>query len=148
SYERLVEVFCLRGQHATPHSQRKGLERLSPTIQDAAHVGIDIEELVAAAKRDEAVAEFCRFYLERRSQEVSAAGDDERKKKKLEDEFTPRLDMTLVAIEGRLNRQVQMKQSYSLDGKAYESIITVEPLTDSLLDPPEMGRCLQSGKML
>ena len=71
-----------------------------------ASAGIDPEELVLTAKRDEAIAEFCRFYLERRAQEVQAAGEDERKRKKLEEEFTPRLEMTLVAIEGRLNRQL------------------------------------------
>ena len=145
SYERLVEVFCLRGQHATPHSARKGLEPLAHTIQDAAIVGIDLEELVQTAKRDEAVSEFCRFYLERRSQEIHAAGDDERKRKKLEDEFTPRLEMTLVAIEGRLNRQLRIKQPYTLDGKLYESSISAEPLTDTILDSPELGVCVRSG---
>jgi hypothetical protein len=33
------------------------------------------------------IAEFCRFYIERRAQEVQAAADDARKRKK--DEFTP-----------------------------------------------------------
>jgi predicted RecB family nuclease len=146
SYERLVEVFCFRGQHATEHTRRKGLEPLSHTIQDAGSAGIDPEELVLTAKRDEAIAEFCRFYLERRAQEVQAAGEDERKRKKLEEEFTPRLEMTLVAIEGRLNRQLNVNQSYTLDSKPYDSTITVEPLTDSVLDSPEMGQCTQSGK--
>jgi predicted RecB family nuclease len=146
SYERLVEVFCLRGQHSTQHAVRKGLERLAHTIQDAAIVGIDLEELVATAKRDDAVSEFCRFYLERRTQEIEAAGDDERKRKKLQDEFTPRLEMTLVAVEGRLNRQLRIKQPYTIDGKPYESVIGAEPLTDTILDSPEIGRCVRSGK--
>jgi predicted RecB family nuclease len=146
SYERLVEVFCLRGQHVTHHSARKGLEPLTHTIQDPSTIGIDLETLVDTAKRDEAVSEFCRFYLERRAQEMEAAGDDQRKRKKLEDEFTPRLEMTLVAIEGRLNRQVRMKQSYTLDSSPYESIITAEPLTESILDSPEMDQCVRSGK--
>lgn len=146
SYERLVEVFCLRGQHATQHAARKGLEPLAHTIQDAAIVGIDLEELVETAKRDEAVSEFCRFYLERRAQEIEAAGDDERKRKKLQDEFTPRLEMTLVGIEGRLNRQLRIKQPYTVDGKPYESFVSAEPLTDTILDSPEMSMCVRSGK--
>jgi len=146
SYERLVEVFCVRGQHVTHHTAQKGLQPLAHTIQNPSIVGVDLEQLVHAAKQDEAVSEFCRFYLERRAQEIEAAGDDERKRKKLEDEFTPRLEMTLVAIGGRLNRQVRMKQSYTLDSKLYESIITAEPLTESILDSPEMGQCVRSRK--
>lgn len=146
SYERLVEVSCVRGQHVTHQTASKGLEPLTHTIQNPSIVGVDLEKLVDTAKQDEAVSEFCRFYLERRAQEIEAAGDDERKRKKLEDEFTPRLEMTLVAIEGRLNRQVRMKQSYSLDSKLYENFITAEPLTESILDSPEMGQCVQSGK--
>jgi predicted RecB family nuclease len=146
SYERLVEVHCIRGQHVTDHNPRKGLEPLAHTIQHPSSVGIDPEQLVRTARRDEAVSEFCRFYLERRAQELEAAGDDQRKRKKLEEEFTPRLEMTLVAIEGRLNRQVRMKQAYTLQSKQYESIITAEPLTESILDSPEMGQCVRSGK--
>ena len=146
SYERLVEVHCIRGQHVTNDHGRKGLEPLAHTIQHPASVGIDLEELVRTAKRDEAVSEFCRFYLERRAQEIEAAGDDQRKRKKLEEEFTPRLEMTLVAIEGRLNRQVKIKQSYTLESQLYESIITAEPLTESIVDSPDMGQCARSGK--
>jgi hypothetical protein len=51
---------------------------------------------------DQAISEFCRFYMERREQETRAAGNDERKRKGLYDEFTPRLDMTLVGLEGQL----------------------------------------------
>lgn len=148
SYERLVEVHCIRGQHVTNHSARKGLEPLAQTIQNPSSVGIDLEELVLSAKRDEAVSEFCRFYLERRAQEMEAAGDDQRKRKKLEEEFTPRLEMTLVAIEGRLNRQIRIKQPYTLDSELYESIIVSEPLTESVIDSPEMGECIRSGKTL
>jgi hypothetical protein len=146
SYERLVDVFCLRGEHLTHETARKGLEPLTYTIQTPSTVGIDLEKLVDTAKRDEAVSEFCRFYLERRAQEIEAAGDDQRKRKKLEEEFTPRLEITLVAIEGRLNRQIQIKQSYTLDSKLYESIINAEPLTESIIDSPEMGRCVRSDK--
>jgi len=146
SYERLVEVFCLRGQHVTHFTPRKGLEPLPPTIQDPSIAGIDREKLVESAKRDEAISEFCRFYLERRAQEMEAAGDDERKKKKLEDEFTPRLEITLVALEGRSNRQVRIKQSYMLDSTPYESVVTAEPLTESIVDPPEMDQCAKSGR--
>jgi hypothetical protein len=146
SYERLVEVFCLRGQHSVPDTPRKGMEKLPRTIQSPGVSGVDVEKLVDSAKHDEAISEFCRFYIERRAQEMEAARDDARKRKKLEEEFTPRLEMTLVALQGRTNRQVQVKQQYTLDGATYENVITIEPFTECLLDPPEMGHCAESGK--
>jgi predicted RecB family nuclease len=146
SYERLVEVFCLRGQHIIQETARKGLERLPYTIRTPSFLGIDVEKLVDMAKRDEAISEFSRFYLERQAQEIAAAGDDDRKRKKLEDEFTPRLEMILVGVEGRTNRQVRVKQPYTLDGELYEDIITVEPLTELILESPEMDQCGKSGK--
>jgi len=146
SYERLVDVFCLRGQHIVADSAKKGMEKLPHSIQSLAVAGVDVEKLVDRAKQDEAISEFCRFYLERREQEMEGARDDARKRKKLEEEFTPRLEMTLVALQGRSNRQVQVKQLYSIDAAIYENVITVEPLTNAVLDPPEMGRCAESGK--
>lgn len=145
SYERLVDLFCVRGQHITPESARKGLEPLPHTIQSPSVFGLDPEKLVDMAKRDNAISEFCRFYLERRAKEMGAAGGDERKKKKLEDEFTPRLEVSLVAVEGRTNRQIEVRQPYVVDGELNENVLLIEPLTDSILDPPEMAKCARSG---
>ena len=87
SYERLVEVACVSGEHRA-HAVRSGLYKLTDVIENAQHLGIDTERLVDAAARDPGIAEFCRFYVERRAQEVKAATGDARKRKKLEDDFT------------------------------------------------------------
>ena len=79
---------------------RSGLYKLTDVIENAQYLGIDTERLADAAARDPGIAEFCRFYIERRAQEMAAAGDDARKRKKLEDDFTPRLELTVVALEG------------------------------------------------
>jgi hypothetical protein len=52
-------------------------------------VGVDAEKLSSTAALDNAIAEFSRFYLERREQEIKSAGDDGRKRQKQRDEFTP-----------------------------------------------------------
>ena len=146
SYERLVEVSCSPAEH---HAQvdRSGLGPLSHTIENPSVIGINVDRLADAAKLDEAISEFSRFYLERRAQEMHAAGEDERKKKKLEDEFTPRLDMTLVAFDGTLHRQVKVKAQYSFNGEPeYYSMLTVTPHAEKLIDAPEMSLCAQSGK--
>jgi hypothetical protein len=146
SYERLVEVSCSPAEH---HAQagRSGLGPLSPTIENPIALGLNIDRLTEVAKLDGAISEFSRFYMERRAQEMQAAGGDERKQKKLEDEFTPRLEMTLVALEGRLHRQVKVRAQYRVDAESdYGSTLTVTPHTGEVVDAPEMGRCAQSGK--
>jgi hypothetical protein len=85
--------------------------------------------------------------LERREQEVLAAGNDERKRKKLEDEFTPRLEMTLVALEGKLFRETKIDVRYRLGTDfEYVNTLTVRLHTEALIDSPEMGLCARSNK--
>jgi hypothetical protein len=129
SYERLVEVECQPGEHKA-HAVRSGLYKLSDIIENAQHLGIDTDRLVDAAGRDPGIAEFCRFYIERRVQEVAAAGDDARKRRKLEDDFTPRLLLTAVALEGTIHREVTTEAQYKFeDSRPYASRLTVVPRT-------------------
>jgi superfamily II DNA or RNA helicase len=111
SYERLVEVACAQGEHRA-HAVRSGLYKLTDVIENAQHLGVDTERLADAASRDFGISEFCRFYIERRSQEMKAAAGDARKRKKLEDDFTPRLELTVVALEGRMHREVTTEAQY------------------------------------
>jgi superfamily II DNA or RNA helicase len=146
SYERLIEVSCLPAEH---HVQlgRSGLGPLPHIIEDPHVLGLNIESLADAAELDAAIAEFCRFYLERKAQEMQAAGDDDRKRTKLEDEYTPRLEMTLVALEGMLYRQVDMKAHYTFDAESeYLSTVTMTPHTGELVNAPELGLCARSGR--
>lgn len=141
SYERLVEVPCSPSEH-NAQVGRSGLGPLPHTIENPSALGINLDRLADVAKLDGAISEFSRFYLERRAQEMQAAGGDERKKKKLEDDFTPRLEMTLVAIEGRLYRRIRVKVQYRFDADFdYYSVLTVTPHTGELIDTPKLGLC-------
>ena len=146
SYERLVEISCSPAEH---HAQvgRTGLGPLSNTIEEPGALGVSTNRLAEAAKLDGAISEFSRFYMERRGQEIQAAGGDERKRKKLEDEFTPRLDMTLVSLEGSMHRQLRVKVLYRFDTEfEYNSTLNVTPHKSELVDAPELGLCARSGK--
>jgi len=147
SYERLVEVTCLPADHHGK-TDRFGPGPLPHALENPNTLGINIDRLADAAKLDEAISEFCRFYMERRAQEMQAAGGDERKRRKLEDDFTPRLEMTLVAISGKLHRQITVKALYRFDDAEfdYDSLLTIAPHTEQLVDTPSMGLCAQSGK--
>jgi superfamily II DNA or RNA helicase len=145
-YERLVEVECRPGEHKA-HAVRSGLYKLADIIENAQYLGIDTDRLADAAARDSAIAEFCRFYIERRAQEMAAAGDDARKRKKLEDDFTPRLEFTVVALEGTIHREVTAEAQYRFDGSCpYASQLTLVPRTGARLAAPELGRCESTGK--
>jgi superfamily II DNA or RNA helicase len=146
SYERLVEVICGPGDHKA-HVVRSGLYKLTDVIENAHHLGIDTKRLSDAAERDPGIAEFCRFYKERRAQEMAAAGDDARKRKKLEDEFTPRLELVVVALEGNVHREITTETQYRFEGSpSYASRVTVVPRTASCVEAPELGQCKITGK--
>ena len=146
SYERLVEIPCSPDDHQKQEG-RMWLGPVANTIEDPGTLGINTDRLAEDARLDGAISEFSRFYLERRAQEIQAAGGDERKKKKLEDEFTPRLDMTLVSLQGHLHRQLKVKVQYRFDADSeYSSMRTVTPHTGAWADVPELGLCARSGK--
>jgi hypothetical protein len=146
SYERLVEVPCAPGEHRA-HTVRSGLYKLKDVIENAQHLGIDAERLADAAGRDPGIAEFCRFYIERRALEMKAAAGDARKRRKLEDDFTPRLDLTVVALDGQMHREVTMEAQYQFgDTPPYVSRVTVVPHTGEHIGGPELGRCENTGK--
>jgi hypothetical protein len=144
-YERLLEIPCSSIEHNAHVGS--GLSPIPRNIEDPSSLGIDTDRLADAAKQDGAISEFCRFYLERRAQEVQAAGRDERKKKKLEDEFTPRLEMELVALKGSVHRIIRVKTRYNFETESiYDNTLIVVPHKSELHEPPELRLCARSNK--
>lgn len=142
SYERLVSCRCQDMDHKQVFLVSDGLMPLATTIPDPKIVEIDATQLRIAAESDEEIQEFSRFYLERGAIEMAAAGTDERKRKKLEDDFTPRLEISLVGLEGIMKRDIQVALRYNFPcGGDYESEITVRPSTSEILDQPQTGVC-------
>jgi hypothetical protein len=145
SYERLVEVPS-SGRAALRVSV--GLDKLNDVLDDPKAIGLDPEKVVRDAASDPGVSEFCRFYTERRGEEVAAAGNDDRKRKKLEDEFTPRLDMTLAGLEGDVHRELTTQIEFGLENADYAVTIKVSPSQRKVVQAPRMGHCEITGKEL
>ena len=144
SYERLIEIPCAADSHRT-QATKSALEALPRTIEKPESLGLSIDALKSAAKQDEGISEFSRFYLERREHET-ARTEDERKRKKLEDEFTPRLDMTLVALEGTVRRHVRGNVRYKFEtDDEYHSLLTFNPSDGAIVSGPVLGLCSQTG---
>ena len=147
SYERLVQVSCLSKDHSQAAPSRGAFAPISHVIDNPTMLGLSTDALVAAAEADPAIAEFRRFYLERRAQEIKEARGNERKHKKLEDDFTPRLAIALVGVEGKLHRQARVEIRYKFDDAAeYGSVLVIIPHSGEMKDLPPLGRCAISGR--
>lgn len=144
AYERLVNVRCVNADHRI-HKDTARLTPIGHVIEDPAQLGVNQLAIAECVLLDTAIVEFRRFYLERRDMEIAAALQDERKRKKLEDDFTPRLEATIVGLDGIVNREVTVRLSYRLHGGSYASTISIVPCRGSVIAAPELARCLETG---
>ncbi|CUU16256.1 putative protein with helicase domain CDS [Bradyrhizobium sp.] len=144
SYERLVDIPCHPAEHRSS-SDPDDLLALPDLLKEPAMVGLNTALIVDAAHRDPDIAEFTRFYLERREQEISAAGKDARKRKKLEDEFTPRNETTLVSLQGIMQRNIRLSVHYRIDNQEYTSELCTAPSEARIIEAPKMAGCELSG---
>jgi superfamily II DNA or RNA helicase len=144
SYERLVNLRIPLGDVWIPVGVT-GASPISDPLKNPEAVGLSPSFLIQEAMRDEGVAEFCRFYLDRRKQELTATGADPRKRKKIEDDFTPRLEAHLVGLEGSVRRQLSAKALFELGtGHEYGSSIDVIPSENKIAKSPELSTCSRS----
>jgi superfamily II DNA or RNA helicase len=148
SYERLVEISFPSNEHWSK-TGLAGVGPITDPVEDPNLNGIDSEYLTEKAGSDEGIAEFCRFYTDRRTQELEAAGSDPRKRKKIEDDFTPRLEILLVGLEGTIHRQLKVRASYNLvSGPEYTSVITIIPSANDIADAPDLRKCAHTGTIV
>jgi hypothetical protein len=146
SYEQLVACPCDGNVHRRTTAGAGGMAPVENIVRDPAILGVDTAKLQQAGEQDEAIAAFARFYEERRRIEMDAAGNDARKRKKLSDDFTPRIEMVLAGLEGYVSRDVTVRARYSFEGDGdYESELVVRPGSNRVVHAPEMERCEKSG---
>jgi superfamily II DNA or RNA helicase len=139
SYERLVDVVISPGEYWITAGVA-GASPISDPLKDPQAVGLDPRLVIQKAMQDEGVAEFCRFYLDRRKQELEAAGTDPRKRKKIGDDFTPQLEAFLVGLEGTVQRRLQVNGTFDFgSGPPYETVISVIPAENRLARSPELS---------
>jgi superfamily II DNA or RNA helicase len=147
SYERLANVVISPGEHWIP-AGITGASPLVDPLKNPEAAGLAPAVLLQKALQDVGVAEFCRFYLDRRKQELEAAGTDPRKRKKIEEDFTPQLEEFLVGLEGTVQRRIQIKGIFDFgEGPPYESVVTVIPAVNRIVLAPELSRCSRTQKL-
>lgn len=147
SYERLVEFEC--NTEGPTISAWNLFDKLSEVFEDPKTLHLPLEAFEANAVKDKAVAEFCRFYQERLQEEIKATGENEQKRKKLEDDFTPRIDIELVGIEGIVYRKAKVSVSYKVGSEAtYETPLSFIPYKKMILNQPGIARCDLTGTVV
>lgn len=148
SYERLIGIECDPQQHSITQVEQSRTA-IRSEAQDPGHVGLKPESLRGALEADEALAEFSRFYSERRADEIAAAANDARKAKKLEDEYTPRLEATIVGLRGHVSRSLEIAVSYKLGtAYSYTSTLSISSSQNRILNEPNCEQCQRSGRNL
>ena len=148
SYERLVNVAMPLAE-SWISAGLTGASPISDPLKSPEAVGLNSSLLMQKAVKDQGVAEFCRFYTDRRKQELAAAGPDPRRRKKIEDDFTPRLDAQLVALEGSVRRQLCVSAKFDLGtGAEYASSIYVIPSESRIAKSPELSPCSRSERLV
>lgn len=149
SYERLIEVPCIHTEHVGV-LDNLATEPLDYTVlNNSAQLGLSHRILVDKTLLDSGVSEFCRFYRERLIHEMKNAGTDAGKRKKLEDDFTPRLEFTLVGLEGFVRRQFPIQVSYHFDNSLdYVSELEILPSLEELVFCPKLGKCTETNRLV
>ncbi len=145
SYERLLEIECAsQGEFGSLNL----VQPIGKFLEDPMVLGLPEEFLKTKAMEDVGVSEFCRFYTERLREEIKAAGDSFEKKKKLEDDFSPRVEVSLVGLEGKLYRDLVVSINYKIDNHEYSSSLIVSPYNEILLEKPKMEKCEKTNKVV
>jgi len=122
---------------------------LTENIEDPRDVGINQDHFVEKALLDPSLSEFCRFYRDRLSEEKQLVGEDDQKRKKLEDDLAPRIAITVVGMQGTVRREVKVKVIYSVGSDdLYESIIQLVPSVNNISVQPAKGTCSLTGTMV
>lgn len=139
SYERLLEIPCDQRDHWGPESPN-AMSAVSDPIVDLKSLGIDATQVVERSRSDQGISDFCRFYTERKVQELAAAGTDARKLKKIEDDFTPRLEIVSVGLQGAVLRKLKLDVDYRFDADGvYSSELEIIPSRNDLVSAPDVN---------
>ncbi|TNF69409.1 MAG: DEAD/DEAH box helicase [Gammaproteobacteria bacterium] len=142
SYERIIDINCKHNEHYSVFVGKSGIEPIKNYIDEPDKIGISQQKLLEEVNKNKDIAEFCRFYIERREMELTKIENDVRKQKKLVDDFTPRLTISLVGLEGDIVHIIKSKIYYSMcnSNAIYSSNIKIDTFNDSIV-APDMVLC-------
>jgi superfamily II DNA or RNA helicase len=146
SFETIVVVECQSAEHRALSKAATFENRIFGTGEE---FGLNLSHLEKAVLADPGIVEFCRFYLERREDELKAAQGNERKAKKLFDEFTPRIESSVVSAEGITDIEQEFEVAFKVaESREFKTTIRLGASGEELTDVPSMATCEISFQVL
>ncbi len=143
SFETLLDIDCL-SQGIFLNNNQFDTKKLN-ALDDIGALGLSLESYQEKVMEDIGVSEFNRFYLERLENELKGAGKNSVKQKRIEEDFTPRVSINLVGLEGDIHSELKALIQYQIESINYESIIILKPSSSSIIEKPEIRSCDLTG---
>ncbi len=139
SYETIISVPCQKADHVSVFDI-SGIK--NPIVENAEQLGMHLGMLGEAVMADPGISEFCRFYSERRDDELRAANGDDRKVRKLDDEFTPRVESILIGATGETELTCEVEVTYRIaSNREYRSKMLLDSRGTKILEAPGLEMC-------
>jgi superfamily II DNA or RNA helicase len=139
SYETIMEIACEKSLHSVGYSS---IPDVKNSINEAHEVGVDIKLLGTVINSNEGISEFCRYYSERGLDELQSVQGDARKQRKLLDEFTPKIEATIVGLKGASTIERRLEVSYKLmGGRVYQSSLILDSTGANIISEPNTALC-------
>jgi|JI9StandDraft_1071089.scaffolds.fasta_scaffold04900_4 superfamily II DNA or RNA helicase len=139
SFESLLDIDC-KSNGIFINESRININNLN-TIEDIESLGISLESYREKIMDNVGVSEFTRFYLEKLEKELKGAGKNSVKQKRIEEDFTPRVSINLVGLEGDMHIELKAGIQYQIESINYESTIILKPSSFSVIEKPEIRKC-------
>lgn len=148
-YEKVVSVgLCPAGHTTIPEDRTQG-GPIGDVPQIESLFGGAREAIEKAVAEDANISRFCRFYEQRRGEElgrVERGGDAERH---VRESFTPTVAARVIGLRGHRYEVVQVALVIGVDDKAdYEAQLEFVPLTSQVVTEPERATCARSGRQV
>ena len=145
-YETIVSVDL------RPEGHDKIPDEHSPSTRTTEHAQVSslfegaAQIIEAAVENDADIREFCRFYGERRAEELRRTQQRSEAARVVEEAFTPVLHASVVGVRGHRYEIVRLHLAIELDAAPYETEIEVIPPTSQVISGPAMDTCEKSGR--
>lgn len=145
SYEKLISADYRPPSHDPVEADPDAAPDEAEIVPGGFLRGYDVP-LRQAVEADPEIGEFHRFYAERLAEELAQAGNDQRLRHKVHEDFRVDVHAETVALEGVRYDEVTLRVAFSLQGEGeYEAVLRAVPASDQVLDEPARAGCASTG---
>lgn len=149
SYEKLITATCRPKGHLAFEIKGDPAGLVKSEILPSETLTSLKREVARAVESDKDVAEFCRFYEARLSEERVKTGNDERMLHKVDTDFRPVVFAEIGSMQGAIYEVAVVAVHFTFDGEHDHAVqLLAVPATGQILNEPVRERCVVSGRDL